>query len=342
MTVRLGTVPDDHPFLTAVLPAGVDHVRFADPGGAAWSPSPLLDPDRVAGLARDLDVVHVHFGFESVPAEGLAAWARAVRTAGAALVLTVHDLRNPHHERPAEHDAQLSALIPAADAVVTLTPGAAGEIARRWNRRATVLAHPPLAGTRPHRPARGTADGPLIGIHLKSLRRNVVDPAPIVAAAAAAATELGGRLRVDVHPDVAEAAELEAVRALAATGALDWVVHERFDDAGLERYLAGLDLSVLPYRFGTHSGWLELCRELGTSVIAPDCGYFAEQWPSVELYRNNEAAGLDANSLRTAIARAARRRATDRPRAERASDRARRLSCARAQHAELYRSVLAG
>ncbi|MCW2848235.1 MAG: hypothetical protein JWR90_2209 [Marmoricola sp.] len=34
-----------------------------------------------------------------------------------------------------------------------------------------------------------------------------------------------------------------------------------------------------PYRFGTHSGWLEACRDLGTAIVAPTCGYFADQGP---------------------------------------------------------------
>ena len=37
--------------------------------------------------------------------------------------------------------------------------------------------------------------------------------------------------------------------------------------------------SVLPYRFGTHSGWLEACYDLGTAVVAPTCGFYAEQQP---------------------------------------------------------------
>ena len=36
---------------------------------------------------------------------------------------------------------------------------------------------------------------------------------------------------------------------------------------------------MLPYRFGTHSGWLEACYDLGTPVLAPDCGFYAEQRP---------------------------------------------------------------
>ena len=38
-------------------------------------------------------------------------------------------------------------------------------------------------------------------------------------------------------------------------------------------------VSVLPYRFGTHSGWLEACFDLGTAVIAPSCGFYKQQRP---------------------------------------------------------------
>ena len=51
-------------------------------------------------------------------------------------------------------------------------------------------------------------------------------------------------------------------------------------------------MSVLPYRFGTHSGWLEACVDLGTAVVAPSCGFYAEQQP-VHSYRHDED-GLDA------------------------------------------------
>jgi len=56
---------------------------------------------------------------------------------------------------------------------------------------------------------------------------------------------------------------------------------------------------VLPYRFGTHSGWLEACRDLGTTVVAPTCGYFVEQGP-VLTYGHDEH-GLDADSLADAV-----------------------------------------
>jgi hypothetical protein len=92
---------------------------------------------------------------------------------------------------------------------------------------------------------------------------------------------------------------------------------------------------VLPYRFGTHSGWLEACYDLGTTVIAPSCGYFAEQRPCLA-YRHDEA-GLDAGSLRGAVIEAYRRRPHWQARAE---DRlAERITIA-AAHRRLYEQLL--
>ena len=74
----------------------------------------------------------------------------------------------------------------------------------------------------------------------------------------------------------------------------------------LWEYLNAIDVSVLPYRFGTHSGWLEACFDLGTTVVAPSCGFYAEQRPCVT-YRHDET-GLDAASLADAVRSAYSRR----------------------------------
>ena len=73
------------------------------------------------------DVVHAHTWYTHFP--GLLVR----RAHGIPLVLTVHDLTNPHLSDQAPHEAALDVLVPAASAVVTLTPGAAAEIARRWS-----------------------------------------------------------------------------------------------------------------------------------------------------------------------------------------------------------------
>ncbi len=116
---------------------------------------------------------------------------------------------------------------------------------------------------------------------------------------------------------------------------VDLEVHDYLPDDALWRHLGSLDASVLPYRFGTHSGWLEACRDLGTTVLAPTCGYFAEQGPVLS-YAADEH-GVDADSLAAAV-RAPRRAPALRGHHRGAPSSARRR---RRHQLELYRSLVA-
>ncbi|MCW2757400.1 MAG: hypothetical protein JWO46_1146, partial [Nocardioidaceae bacterium] len=116
----------------------------------------------------------------------------------------------------------------------------------------------------------------------------------------------GGVLQVNGHRDVLlpdgeryDARLADALSAWSGAGDVEVHVHDFFSDADLWEYLSSLDVSVLPYRFGTHSGWLEACRDLGTTVLAPDCGFYADQGPVVG-YRHDES-GLDTVSLAAAV-----------------------------------------
>ncbi|GAA3223446.1 hypothetical protein GCM10017691_10450 [Pseudonocardia petroleophila] len=301
--MRIASVPAGHVYVRHLADPGARDgvVRLPDPpvpGAPAgqWWPPPMLDPAWVRDHAGDFDVLHVHFGYDDRTPADLAALAAAVRAAGKALVVTVHDLRNPHHADPAAHDAALDVLVPAADALLTLTAGAAAEIARRWGRAATVVPHPHVVEPGRIAAPRPAHDGFVVGMHAKSVRANA-DPVPVARALAEAVTDLpGARLRVDAHDDARGRA------VAAALPGVDVRVHAAFSDDELWDYLGGLDLSVLPYRFGTHSGWLEACHDLGTAVLAPDCGFYAEQAPCL-LYGHDERR-LDAASLRAAVRRA--------------------------------------
>ena len=177
----------------------------------------------------------------------------------------------------------------------------------------------------------------MVGIHLKSLRTNVVDPIAVVTAAAEGAHDAGAVLRVDIHEHGFARPVLAELTTLADRGAVELIGHERFSDEELTTYLRGLDVSVLPYRFGTHSGWLELCRDLGIAVVAPDCGFYAEQWDAVTTYANNERSGLDAGSLRHAVRTAVHRGAP--PPADAAARAAEREDI-RAAHARVFADAI--
>lgn len=290
----------------------------------------MLEPSWALGHADAFDVLHIHFGYDDRTPAQLRALVAAVRQVGAPLVLTVHDLRNPHHRDPAPHTAALDVLVPAADAVLTLTDGAATEIRARWGREATVVPHPHVVPMDRLRAPRPEHDGVVVGVHAKSVRANA-DPVPVARALADLMAHLPGvRLQVDAHDD-------ERGRAVAAAlPGLDVRVHPPFDDDELWDYLSALDVSVLPYRFGTHSGWSEACHDLGTAVVAPDCGFYAEQAPCL-LYGHDEVR-LDTASLTAAVRSACS--AGPAPRADPAERTAQRAEIA-AMHVAVYRAVLA-
>lgn len=184
--------------------------------------------------------------------------------------------------------------------------------------------------------------GFVVGVHAKSVRASM-SPLPVIQTLQQVVAHLpGAELVVDIHHDVFDPdgdrhlPELSHYLAGAARGGeLRLHVHDCYSDAELWDYLQGLDVSVLPYRFGTHSGWLEACFDLGTTVIAPTCGYFAEQRPCL-IYAHDEQ-GFD----RASLARAVHMAYTQRPvwRADPALRRRERAAVATA-HERIYRELL--
>jgi hypothetical protein len=311
------------------------------PGG--WWPPAMLEAGWIAANRGSFDVFHVHFGFDAKAPEELAAIAAALKAIDVPLVVTVHDLRNPHHPRPGLHDAQLGVLLESAAAVITLTAGAAAMIASRWGVEATVLAHPHVVDWETMARPRPAHDGFVVGLHAKSLRANM-DVLAVARGAVAAVAELpGARLRINVHREIFEPgahfyaphAGAELRRLAAEHGAVELCEHDYFSDAELWDYLIGLDASVLPYRFGTHSGWLEACFDLGTAVLAPSCGFYAEQ-RRVWSYTHDESR-LDTRSLAHALRRAYDERPA--PRADPGRRREERRTLA-AAHREIYAGLL--
>ncbi|MFN3338339.1 MAG: glycosyltransferase [Dietzia sp.] len=335
--------PAPAPLRVRSIPAGHDYVRHAvgsaagvrvlddplldpaDPG--RWWPHPALEAAERPEVLDGADLVHVHFGYEHRSPEQVAGFVSAVRARGLPLVVTVHDLRNPHEADPSAHLERTGHLVRGADAVITLTQGAADEIRRRWEVDSQVIPHPrlmPAALTEPYRlrridrsrpdrvrPDRVRPDRQIVGVVLGSLRAGI------------ATEELLPRL-ADALPDGAVLVVMVRAASLAAARAPDHARHEAaltldrlaerpdveirphdlLTDDDLCRTLAGFHALVLPHRHGTHSGWLELCRDLGLPPVIPDVGYLVEQWgspagsydpehPTVETLRGAMRTALD-------------------------------------------------
>ncbi|MCA1656184.1 MAG: hypothetical protein LC713_00440 [Actinobacteria bacterium] len=324
--LRVASIPHADPYVEAVLPEGITRVG-AD---GRW-----LDPAHLAAHADEVDVVHLHVGYGRLSDGALDCWTETLRRTGVPLVVTVHQLADDPATGPLP-EADLAAVLTTAEVVLTLTPGAADDIAERHGRTAIVVAHPSLA-----RPVAG-ADGErgVVGLVLGAPGPTVPDPAGLVRAALSGAVSGGGRLQV-----------------LAVRGAVPDGVREVVEAAGAELVevppdggeraaaLQELHVAVLPERCRTHSRDLEVCRDVGTRVVVPGCDWFAEQWSDVVTYGGGSAGddtpgdadgGLDPVPVAAAIAAALVRPA---PRPADRGWRDQQLAAVREVHAQVYASV---
>jgi len=234
----------------------------------------------VAGLnaAPDwdfFDLIHVHT-VELASARDLSELLSRIRRTGKHLVFTIHDLA-PNIE--ADHAAfreKTHMLAERAHRVVTLTRHAADTIASSCGREAAVIPHgyalrPDIARnarrSRPGHPTRLAAFGALRpNRHLLALARAWSRLPP-------------GRPRLDItlrsvsdsdrsrdHAALTELADLTALHhdlQVTTTGRM-------LPDPDLVRALTPATTLVLPYQPITHSGQLELARDLGISLVLPD------------------------------------------------------------------------
>ncbi|GAB3078065.1 glycosyltransferase family 4 protein [Corynebacterium aquatimens] len=294
--MKVLSVPAQHPYTQAIRPQGVEYLPDPDINGNWW-PHPALDASWWRGRS-DVDVLHIHFGFEHKNADELRMLIDELHRARIPLVVTVHDLVNPHLDDSDQerHYANTAVLVEGADQVVTLTDGAAQEIAQRYGRGdAWVIPHPavvPAGGATAERNRSGVA------VFLKSLRSNAVtDP------------EFYHTIAQEVELTVYLHDEDATARFGAELGArgVSVVKHARMSDDELHAAVASHVACVLPYLRGTHSGWLEMCRDLGTTVAAPDCGMFGDQADApgvVEVYRTGDGADA-ARAAATLVERGA-------------------------------------
>lgn len=357
---RVASVPAGHPYVEHL--GSLDVVRLPDPpvrgedGSTRWWPPRMLDEEWLRAHADEFDILHVHFGFESFSPEHLAGAMRAVHAAGKGFVLTVHDLRNPHIADERVQLDRLDVLVPAADAVITLTQGAADVIAARWGRRAVVIPHPHIVPLdrlpEPDRPRRTPGAPQRVGLHLKSLRANV-DALGALDALAELHSRRGAGVRntavensvvdstmadsivvenvVTLHHDARDDAVEARLTQLSNAGAARVIRHDPMDNETLHTHVRSLDVSLMAYAWGTHSGWIEMCHDLGVRIVAPDLGFYREQHDPV-LFDPSRSPASMTDALERALDLGP-------PQPPGRAQRERERDVIAAQHAQVYRAA---
>lgn len=334
MTVRVLSYPPVHDYVDRLHPTSAELVHREEP----WPELPgFYDPGWLRRHRDDWEVAHLHFTWEQYPPQRVEEVLRTHRQAGTPVVWTAHDLRNPHTLSAERDQPFLELLATYAHRVITLTDGAAGEIARRFGRTAHVIPHGPLfsgPASRRWRQERSRVLGDRDGttrllLHLRSVRSNVDWRTPMDVVA-----ELhreGVRVQLDVLV-LEDAPRIDDVRATGTARGVDVQSHARLSFEELTRRMIAADALLLPYLWGTHSGMLELATDLGIPVIAGRVGYLDEQAPVLTVPVTSE--GLDAGVLAEHVRRIV---AGQRPPVVAVGTRERTLLRFRREHAALYR-----
>ncbi|MFN8074980.1 MAG: hypothetical protein U0Q15_06120 [Kineosporiaceae bacterium] len=301
-------------------PEGVDGVHRVTVPAAAGVPArgPAVAAGFDSAWLRDhldrVDVVHVHGLPPGSDPRALQEAVDVVRASGRPLVVTAYHLSDPVGARASGYDDGLDVLIPAADAVFTLTGSARAEMARRWDVDAGVLPHPHVVDFVRMRQHRAALRGPLlVGVHLGALRGPV--PGDVMAQSLAdAVSEVEGvRLLVQVNSSVLDSGSttyaptrMRKVREAVASVGGTLRVDRPLTESQLWDHLFALDVSVVPGMYGSHSVWPEACHDLGTQVVLP-AGTHAEGQRPCHTFDMTEQ-GPDTATLTSAI-KAAREQA---------------------------------
>ena len=301
-------------------PEGVDGVHrptVAPVGAPPSTRPPAFDRRWLEPHVADFDVVHVHGLPSRASAQDVREAVAVVKEAGRPLVVTAYHLTDP---RPADGEgsgldeagyaAQLDELIPAADAVITLTDAAAAEIDRRWSIRAGLLPHPHVVDfvrMRRERAARrpGTL---LVGAQLGGLRLPG-DPVATVEALMSAASQVPGtNVVVHVHdhlldPDSSRYSgpTIRTLERIISAGGGVLRAHRPLTDSQLWDHLFSIDASFVPPLPGSHSIWPEACYDLGTRALLPAGSLAAQQRP-VPTYELTPDGLPEVNSLVAGLA----------------------------------------
>ena len=242
-----------------------------------------------------VDVAHVHFGYDYLAPDSTDDVVQHLVGVDVPMVLTVHDIVYPSDDDQQPHRGHTGTLVESANTVVTLTDVAARELWVRWGVQPLVIPHPRLlseeeisAAVRGSKHLRSTGSA-VVGVLLERMGENIEGPELLDQLASAASGRSGAELRIlveaqawrDACGEDSESGGHHRVAELAAEG--DWaavrlVRYESLDLSSLLAEVAALDVCVLPYRFATHSTWLELCRDLGVAPVFPAVGCLRDQW----------------------------------------------------------------
>lgn len=265
------------------------HMTYVQALGDSYTPAgstaeSLRIGELLATPQWDLDVVHLH-SFELVTLEELIRLRQRATREGVAMVVTIHDLVPNIESSTEDFQSKVAYVATVADHVFTLTDQAAAEITRLapGTKTPEVTPHGAAICVDAIPPAPVVGDG---GLAVFGAFRPYRELGTLVRAwqrLGAARPHLRVLLRSVTaadHERDGDLLDLLKTIARADTRLSLTVAHAMLSDDQLLDWLVGASALVLPYSHITHSGQLELARDIGLPVIAPDVATVRDQLTS--------------------------------------------------------------
>lgn len=274
---RVLSYPPRHPYVDRLHGQAANLVYRA---GLPRDPHRRYDPAWLVEHSDRIDIAHIHIGHDDRSVDDLLEVAEALDACNVPIVATVHDIQPPSG-LPTIEATGLHGIGLRAQRLITLTAGAADEVEVRIGIRPQVIPHGPVLDSgRIQRARRQRAmyvreDLPVL-LHAGHVNPNL-DWQSVIDAARR--TRGRRRVRILVHQQEADRI-LQAVTGLAF---VEVVLLEGLSQGQLVAELAAAHCVVLPYRWATHSGLLELAADIGVPVVATAVGYLHQQHPVVSV-----------------------------------------------------------
>lgn len=247
------------------------------------------------------DVVHIHFEYYLTSSDVLKSLLQYFRKNKKPVVWTCHDRSSLLDEATGcEHEALLSKRV---DAITTLTRGCAQFISSRFQLDKDkikviphgYIAHPAVVAREAKKFKKNEN---IFTIHVGDFRKNkefVFSIRDFLSCPQLNDAKLQVIFRpINIYHDDDDD-EIKRQRDVFC----DLIKHPRVivisnpyisDDLLIRAFLVSHAI-ILPYKWGTHSGQLELARDCGCHVVSSNVGFYKEQWEQVvewDIYDNKK------------------------------------------------------
>jgi len=283
--LRVLHVPGRTPYARKLLPEGAVIVNQTRIGSRAVPRDATFAWIEAQDAMDFFDVLHVQ-SLEFASVESIRCVLERCGREKKGIVAAIHETEPLFPERGTDFPARVRLISELASCIVTLTTSARRDIMERYGipeSKLRVVPHGPvlplshpLWRAQPGRNSRCT-----IGM-FGGFRPNRSFLAGAVNAlyGLSSAEILVRLLTRGLNPvELAPGSEVWQFASLAATDprlVLELLPFPSDDE--IASFVHSLDILLLPYLYGTHSGQLELAMDLGVPVVIPDIGCYRAQW----------------------------------------------------------------